>query len=295
MNLLQLALTSLSVSAIYAVMALGFVVIYRGTKVVNLAQGSVMLLGVYAIFLIVPAIGFWAAAAIGIAVGAVFAIIIQYIVGAARTQDHLVMTIMTIGIDILVTAELVRQIRDNFLHTNDPWGDQVWTFADAYIPVSRVAALATSVVLITVFFLVFRFTSFGVKMRAAASDPETSALMGISQRRVSVWSWAIGGGLAVIGGIFLAASPANGLEAHSGALAMAAIPAIIIGGLDSPEGAIVGGLIVGFSESITRTLVAAYAPWLGDGLGIVVPYVLMLVVLLVRPSGLFGSKEISRV
>jgi branched-chain amino acid transport system permease protein len=295
MSLLQIFFTGLSASAIYAIMALGFVVIFKGTKVMNLAQGSVMLVGVYVIFVLNPLMGFYAASAIGIVAGILLSVIIRYVVAAARTEDHLVAVIITIGVDIVISAELAREIRENYLFTGDPWGDALIPIGDANLPVARLAALIISVVLIAVFFSVIRFTPFGIKMRAAASDAETSALMGISQRRVSIWSWAIGGGLAVTGGIFLAAFPGSGLGAHSGALALAAIPAIIIGGMDSFEGAIVGALIVGYSEAISRVGIALYAPWLNDAFAGVVPYIIMLIILLVKPSGLFGTKVINRV
>jgi len=295
MSLLQLLFTGLSASAIYAIMALGFVVIFKGTKVMNLAQGSMMLLGIYVIFLLSPSLGFYLASAIGIIVGIVAAIAIQYVIAAAKTEDHLVMVIITIGVDIVLSAELAREIGESYLFTGDPWGDTLIPLGDANLPLARLAALVISIVLIAVFFAVFRLTPFGVKMRAAASDAETSALMGISQRRVSIASWAIGGGLAVIGGIFLAAFPGAGLAAHSGALVMAVIPAIIIGGMDSFEGAIVGALIVGYSEAISRVLIANFVPWLNDGFAGVVPYILMLIILLLKPSGLFGTKVINRV
>jgi branched-chain amino acid transport system permease protein len=295
MSLLQVFFTGLSVSAIYAIMALGFVVIFKGTKVMNLAQGSVMLVGVYVIFLLGPALGFYASSAVGIGVGILLSVLIQYVIAAAKTEDHLVMVIITIGADIVISAELAREIGDNYLFTGDPWGDTLIPIGDAQLPLARLAALIISVVLISVFFAVFRFTPFGVKMRAAASDAETSALMGISQRRVAVWSWAIGGGLAVTSGVFLAAFPGSGLGAHSGAMAMAVIPAIIIGGMDSFEGAIIGAVIVGYSEAISRVVIANYVPWLNDGFAGVVPYILMLIILLVKPSGLFGTKVINRV
>jgi branched-chain amino acid transport system permease protein len=295
MSLLQIFFTGLSASAIYAIMALGFVVIFKGTKVMNLAQGSVMLFGVYMIFLLNPVLGFYVASLAGIAIGIVLSVIIQYIIAAAKTEDHLVMVILTIGVDIVLGAELAREIGEQYLFTGDPWGDSLLPVGDANLPVARLAALVVSVVLISIFFAAFRFTPFGVKMRAAASDAETSALMGISQRRVAVWSWAIGGGLAVVAGIFLAAFPGAGLGAHSGALAMAVIPAIVIGGMDSFEGAIVGAVIVGYSEAISRVVIATYLPWLNDAFAGVVPYILMLIILLVKPSGLFGTKVINRV
>jgi len=295
MNVLQVLLTSLSLSAIYALLAVGFVVIYKGTKVVNLAQGAVMMIGVYVVFKLNTGLDFWLVALIGLAVGAASAVIIQLILSLSKSHDHLVATIITIAIDMIVTAILLVEMRDLMLYIPGPWADAVISVGDATMPVARVAAFATAIVAIGAFFLVFRYTTFGVRMRAAASDPETAALMGVSGRSVALWSWGIGGGLAVVAGIFLAGFPGAGLPAQGSALAFAVIPAIIIGGMDSAEGAIVGALIVGFTESVSRYLVAAYAPWMGEQIAIVVPYVLMLIVLLARPSGLFGSREISRV
>jgi branched-chain amino acid transport system permease protein len=295
MNVLQVLFTSLSLSAIYALLALGFVVIYKGTRVVNLAQGAIMMVGVYAVFKLNTGFDFWIVALLGILLGALFAIVIQIILSLSKSQDHLVATIVTIAIDMIVTAILAVEMRDLMLYVAGPWSDSVIQIGDASMPLARAAAFVTAIIVIGLFFVVFKYTSFGVKMRSAASDSETAALMGVSQRRVAIWSWGIGGALAVIAGIFLAGFPGAGLGAHSGAMAMAVIPAIIIGGMDSAEGAIVGALIVGFTESVSRYLVAAYAPWMGEQIAIVVPYILMLAVLLVRPSGLFGSKEISRV
>lgn len=295
MTLLEALFSGLSSSAIYAVMALGFVVIFKGTKVMNLAQGSLMLLGVFIIFLLAPSLGFWAASAVGIAIGVLGGIAMQYIVGAAKTEDHLVMVIMTVAIDLILTSVLITMIGDNRLYTLDPWQDELLTIADANLPVVRIAAFVVAVILIAVFFLTFRLTPFGIKMRAAAADAETSALMGISQRRVQLWSWGIGGGLAVVGGIFIGAFPNSGLTGHSAPMMMAVIPAIIIGGMDSFEGAIVGSLIVGFTESFSRVAISLWIPWLNDGFAAVVPYILMLVILLIKPSGLFGTKVINRV
>ncbi|GGJ65659.1 branched-chain amino acid ABC transporter permease [Streptomyces brasiliensis] len=293
--MLETLLQGLSSSSIYAVLALGFVVIYKGTKVVNLAHGSVMLLGVYVISLLAPRLGFWPGAVIGILVGAAGAVVIQFMTNAVRSKDHLVMTIMTIGINVMIAAELTHEIGDATVFTGDPWGNRSLSIGGSSFPVSRLMALIVGSVLIGVIFAIFRFTQFGVKLRASAVDAETSSLLGISQRSVSIWSWVIGGGLATVGGIFLAAFPANGLDSGSATLAMSAIPAIIIGGMDSAGGAVLGGLIVGCGEAVARRLIPELAPVLGDSFASVVPFILMLAVLLVRPSGLFGSKVVQRV
>lgn len=294
MNILQLLVLGVSLGSIYALIALGFTVIYKGTKVINLAHGSVLLAGAYAVAVLSPRLGFLPAVAAGVAVAAVCALLVERLVAAVRTHDHLVLTILTIGVDILLATELARRIGSDVLTMGDPWGDRRVEFLGLVVPQARLAATAVGVLLIAVFFLVFRRTGFGVRMRASADDPRTAALMGIDQRRVALASWAIGGGLACVAAVFLAGFPNPGLDHTSGLIALNAIPAIIIGGLDSTEGAVLGGLIVG----VTQTLVdgnASSLHFLGEGAGTVAPYIVMLLVLLWRPSGLLGSKELARV
>lgn len=294
MRILQLLLLGVSLGSIYALIALGFVAIYKGTKVINLAHGSILLLGAYVVAVLSPRVGFGLAAAGGIAVAALAAVIIERLVAAARTDDHLVPTILTIGVDVLLVTDLSRRIGSEVLTMGDPWGDARVEVFGAVLPQARIAATVVGITIIAAFFIVFRKTDFGVRMRASAEDAETAALMGISQRNVAVASWIIGGALACIAGIFLAGFPNPGLDSTSGLIALNAIPAVIIGGLDSSEGAILGGLVVGVTQSLVQGN-AGSLHFLGEGAGEVAPYVVMLVVLLWRPSGLFGSKEMSRV
>ncbi len=139
-----------------------------------------------------------------------------------------------------------------------------------------------------------KLTDWGVAMRAAAEDGETAALMGIRLNRVAAGAWALAGGLAAVGGLFLTSFPAAGVTGGAGLVALAAIPAVVLGGFDSPAGAVVGGLVIG----VVSVLCSGYQDelsFLGRGFGAVAPYVVMLLVLLVRPSGLFGTREITRV
>ena len=294
MKLLQLLVLGISLGAIYGLIALSFVTIFKGTRVFNLAQGGVMLFGVYVTAQLSGLVGFWTAAGIGILTAAALSAIIQRIVALAPRGNHLVLTILTVGIEVILAAELARLIGTRILTLGDPWGDRTVSVFGATVPLARLVALGVGVVLIALFFLVFRKTRFGIRMRASAADPETAALMGISQRQVAISAWAIGGAMAAIAGLFLAMFPNPGLEHTAHLLAFNAIPAVIIGGLDSSEGAILGGLIVGVSQ----TLVTGYASslgFLGEGIGDVTPYIVMIIFLLVRPSGLFGTKERLRV
>ena len=294
MKSLQLLLLGVSLGSIYALVALGFVVIYKGAKVINLAHGSVMLVGAYSVAMLTSHVGFAAAVVLGTVAAAVAAVLIQVLVAAMRTRDHLVLTIFTIGVDLLLATELSRRIGSRVLTMGDPWGDHRVEVLGTVLPQARIAATAVAILLIAVFFLVFRKTGFGVRMRASAGDPSTASLMGIDQRRITLSAWAIGGALACLAGVFLAGFPNPGLDHTSGVIALNAIPAIIIGGLDSTEGAVLGGLIVG----VTQTLVdgnASSLHFLGEGFGTVAPYVVMLLILLWRPSGILGSKELNRV
>ena len=148
--------------------------------------------------------------------------------------------------------------------------------------------------LIAIFFAAFKYSSWGVAMRASAEDGETAALMGIRLGRVSALAWVVAGALAAVAALFLVGAPTPGVSASVYSVSLRAFPAAILGGLDSTGGALVGGLLIGITES----LAAGYQDqllFLGRGFGDVVPYVVMIIVLLVRPSGLFGTKELTRV
>lgn len=293
-QLVQQLLLGISLGAIYALIALSFTTIFQGTRVFNLAQGAVMLLGVLVTARLAPHTGFWIAAVLGIATGACAALVTWALTSVARGGGHLALTILTIGVEVVLVSELTRRIGSDFLETRDPWGADVWHVLGAGVPEARVWAIVVTTVLVAVFFWAFRATPWGSSMRASSADPLTAELLGISERKVASLAWIIGGALAVVAGIFLAGAPNPGLDYTAHLVALNAIPAVVIGGLDSSEGAVVGGLAVG----VTQGLVTGYADhlsWLGSEVGSVAPYVLMIVVLLVKPSGLFGSQEASRV
>jgi branched-chain amino acid transport system permease protein len=144
------------------------------------------------------------------------------------------------------------------------------------------------------FFLFFRYTAFGLAMRATAFDPEAALAQGISARKVYAVSWAIAAALAALAGITLAAGP-GGLSPSISFIALAAFPAMILGGLDSPAGAVLGGLIIGLAEALTRGYQDDLFAWAGSNVSLIVPYVLMIVILLIRPYGLLGTKDVRRI
>lgn len=285
----------LSLGCIYALIALGFVVIFKATRVLNFAHGSVLLLGAYVVGVTNDAVGFPVACLLGIAASAVAALLIDVVlISRIRDADGGTLAILTIGVDVLMLTELTRRMGTRMLDNGAPWGTSSVELLGASIPVSRVVAAAVTVVLVTALWAVFKYTDWGVAMRAAAEDGQTASLMGISLGRVATVAWGVAGVLAAVAGIFLTSFPSPGINPLVGVTALAAIPAWVLGGFDSLPGAVVGGLVIG----VVTTLSARYQDellFLGRDLAQVTPYVVMLLVLLVRPSGLFGTKELHRV
>ncbi|WP_405393249.1 branched-chain amino acid ABC transporter permease [Microbispora hainanensis] len=292
---LELLVNGISVGAVYALIALGFVVIFKATEVVNFTHASLLLAGGYVIARLHPLIGFWAALAAGIAAAAVVSALVEFLIlRRAHVGSRGVLAIVTIGVDILLTTELTRQIGTEVLALGDPWGDRVLHFGPVTVAETRVVALVVAAALIVAFLLAFKFTGWGVAMRATAEDAETAALMGVRLGRVSLSAWAVAGALAAVAAMFLCVFPTPGLDRGTAAAAMKAFPAAILGGLDSTTGALAGGLIVG----VTETLMSGYQSelaFLGRGIGDAAPFLVMIVILLLRPAGLFGTKEPARV
>ena len=290
-----LLIGGLFLGAIYSLVALGFVTIFRATGVINFAQGSMLLLGAYVIGRTHESIGFLPAVLLGIVVAAIAAALIDIVlIRRVRTADLGTLAILTLGVDILLLTELTRRLGTDVLSVGAPWGSSVVEVAGIRVASSRVIAGGVALLLVAGFAAAFKYTDWGVAMRSAAEDGETASLMGIRLNRVAAAAWALAGALAAIGGLFLTSFPAAGITGGVGLVALAAIPAVVLGGFDSPGGAVVGGLIIG----VVSVLTAGYQDelsFLGRGLGTVAPFAVMLLVLLVRPSGLFGTREVTRV
>jgi branched-chain amino acid transport system permease protein len=285
----------LSLGCVYALIAIGFVVVFKSTRVLNFAHGSVLLLGAYVVGRTHEALGFGLAVLAGVAAAAVAGVVIDVVImRRARGADLGTLAILTLGVDILMLTELTRRIGVDVLTTGAPWGTDVVSLAGAKVPESRLIAAAVAIVLMAGLAAVFKYTDAGMAMRTAAADGETASLMGVRLDRVAMAAWALAGALAAVAGVFLGSFPSPGIDATLGLAALAAIPAWVLGGFDSIPGAVVGGLIIGVVSALT-TGYQDQLSFLGRGLGDVAPYAVMLLVLLIRPSGLFGTREITRV
>jgi branched-chain amino acid transport system permease protein len=291
---LSLLLNGLSLGAIYALIALGFAIIFKASEVVSFTHGSLLLLGAYWIARFSDSIGFWPAVLVGIAITALAGLLIERVlVNRLRGAPVISLAILTIGVDIILATDLIRRIGSDILNVGQPWTGN-FRAGSVGISENRFIAMLVAAALIIVFFAIFKYSSWGVAMRAAAEDGEAAALMGIKLGRVSALAWVVAGVLAAVAGLFLAGAPTPGVSPVIGAVALRAFPAAILGGLDSTGGALAGGLIIGLCESFAGGY-QEHLLFLGRGFGDVVPYVVMILVLLVKPSGLFGTRELTRV
>lgn len=292
---LSLLINGVSLGAVYALIALGFVIIFKASEVVSFMHGSLILLGAFLVARYQESLGFWLAALLGIG-GTVLAALLteRLLIRRLRGAPVISLAILTIGVDIMLLTELTRRIGSDILNVGQPWGGDTLRLGGVGITTNRALAVLVAVVLMTMFFAAFKFSGWGVAMRAAAEDTEAAALMGIRLGRVSMIAWVVAGVLAAVAGLFLTGAPTPGVTPGVAAVALRAFPAAILGGLDSTGGAVVGGLVVGLAESFAAGYQDQIA-FMGRGFGDVVPYVVMVLVLLVRPSGLFGTRELTRV
>ncbi|MFE1322406.1 branched-chain amino acid ABC transporter permease [Kitasatospora phosalacinea] len=293
-TLLQTLFDGLALGAVQALIALGFTLVHKASGAVNFAHGSLLLLGGYLVAEFHSALGFVGALTLAAVGTAAAAVLESLVLRRARRSGSATPTILTIGVDILLLTELARRIGGDVLATGDPWGAGTVTFGGITVAQSRIAALLTTTLLVGAFLAAFRWSRWGLAMRALASDQEAAALMGVRADRLRAGAWALAGALAAVAAVFLAAFPTSGLDRTTGQIALAAFPAAVIGGLGSVGGALVGSLVVGLAQAAA----AGYQQQLGalgHGASAVAPYAVMVLVLLVRPQGLLGSKEAARV
>ncbi len=294
---LQIAFGGLALGARYALVALGFVIIYKATGVINFAQGALLALGAYLTYALVDGgVPFWFGVLGGcIATALVGAATERLVLRRMVGQPVFAVIMITIGLLFIIDQVITAIWGFDALNLADPWGVDVVDVGDVALAVKDLWTLGIAAAVLAGFFAFFRLSDWGVAMRATAFDQEAALAQGISARNVFALSWAISGILAALAGVTLAAGGGAGVSPAIGTIALLAFPAMIVGGLDSPAGAVLGGIIIG----VTQSLVAGYqddvAPWLGAGFSTVAPFVVMIVILMVRPYGLFGTPEVRRV
>lgn len=295
-RLIQALVVGIGNGAIYALLALAFVTIYKSTRILNFALPALMVAGgVTVSYLAVDAdLPYVAAVGAAVVTTAVLAVALERLfVRPMRGAPVFIVAIITLGIDIVVRVVVNRFIGATARQLGDPWGIDAVTVAGAPVQERYLWFAGIAVVIVGLLIAFFALTPAGLAMRAVSFDQEAAQAQGISLSIVFALSWAIAGALAAVAGALV--GTASGITQTTWVTAFKALPAIILGGLESLGGAIIGGLVVGVVEALVGTYQPDYAPWLGNNFAVVSPYVIMLVVLLVRPYGLFGTPEIERI
>lgn len=286
----------LALGAVYALIALGFTVIYRASQVINFAQGAFLLLAAYLVAWLHVDKGIPFLPTVALAIVLMTGVGVLFQTGVLRwVQGQQVFTVvmMTIGLNVVIST-VVTAVFPNDRDIGDPFGSSTVDIGSATLLWIRIWSIIIALAILVAFFVADRRTRYGLAMRASALDEEAALAVGIPTRRISAIAWGLAGAIAVVGGIFLAGFP-NTASPVVAASAFRAYPAIILGGLGSPTGAVVGGFSIGIVEYLTETYQPEHAAFLGTNFYLIAPYLVMIAVLMVRPYGLFGDRPAERV
>lgn len=288
----QLLFSGVSLGMIYSLIALGFVIVYKSSRVFNFAHGDFVMLAAYVVVAVSATQPYFLAVLAAVAVLVVLVVLVERFILRKMLGEALFAIVMvTLGVGIMVRAVITMIWGYQDRGFADPIGSAVVRVGDFAFARTGIWTIGVSLALLLALWWFFQRTSAGLALRATASLQEAAMAQGIDVRKMFVMSWVIAGVLATAGGIFLGAFPRQ-VGLAMGFVALNALPAIIIGGFDSLQGAVVGGVSVG----LIQVMSAGYLSDIGGGrLQDVMPSIVMLVVLLFRPHGLFGTPEIERV
>jgi branched-chain amino acid transport system permease protein len=286
---IQYVITGLAVGSIYAIVALGFSLVFKATGVFNFAQGALMMLGA---FLAWTATARWGlplipAIILTLVISAALGVAMHFVVIRPLMGSTLLTLVMaTIALSLIITsmASIIWGSQQRLFPSPIP--DHVLHLGQIRISTLDLIVIGVSFACMVAFALFFRFTTLGLHMRATAENSEAAVLSGVNSQRVFVVTFAVALMLASVGGILLANIQLVSLSL--GDIGLLAFPAVVVGGLTSIQGAVVGGLLIGVIEQLS----AAYISIESQD---VIVYVVLLLVLLVRPSGLLGEREVVRV
>jgi branched-chain amino acid transport system permease protein len=278
--------------AIYAGLALALVIIYRSTRVINFAQGEMATFSTFIAWsLMNQGLSFWAAFPIVLAIAFTGGVAVErIIIRPVENASVLTIVIITLGLALLLNGLMSMIWGGQNRQFHGPFSTRTIDLGGVPISVQDIGIVVTSLALVVLLALFFRYTKLGLALRAAAVNPESSRLVGV---RVS-WMLALGWGIAAVLGAAagMMIAPVVFLDPNMmQTILLYAFAAAVLGGLDSPLGAVVGGIVLG----VTITLLGRYVDFIGSTLKLPAALMLILVLLLVRPAGLFGKVAVRRV
>jgi branched-chain amino acid transport system permease protein len=291
---LQLVLNGLVIGSIYALVGLGFVIIYKSSSILNFAQGEFLMLGAYVCLAIFTnaRVPFAAAFALTLVFSALLGILMERVLLRPMIGEPVISVIMlTLGLSSVLKA-VVQAI----------WGTDTRPYPEIFpttpvqigpLPFSQgyLFSLGSVAVLLVLFSLFFKFTRAGVAMRATAFSQQVALSMGISVKHMFALAWSIAAVVSAVGGVLLG-GVRGGVDGAFALFGLKVIPVVILGGLDSIAGAIVGGFVMGILENLSGGYLD---PLFGGGVKEVAPFIALVAILTIRPYGLFGKVKIERV
>jgi branched-chain amino acid transport system permease protein len=294
----EILINGLSTGAIYALLALGFVLIFKSTGILNFAQGQLAMIGAFICFTFATLLDlpYFIAFVFALALGSLLGGLIDVLFFRKMVGEPIFSTIMvTVGLASILTSIAGVIWGHDVYAIQAPFTDKTVTLGGAVFSLGSIITIGVSVLLFVVFVLFFNRSLLGVAMRGAAEDPDTAGLMGINVNRIHMAAWAIGTLVAAVAGIFLADQSFVRLSmSHTGIKAMAAA---ILGGMESIRGAVVGGLLIGLVEGLAASYLsgAELGSFHFGDIKEVAAFAIMIVVLMIRPHGIFGRERVERV
>lgn len=290
---MQLFASGIAVGCLYALIALGFVLIIKATDILNFAHGEIIMISALICYFLMAKyhFSFLPAVLITITIAALMGVLTERLVLRPMLGEPIFAVVMiTIGLSIFLRSMAgIIFGHDNYVFPS-PFPKEPVHLAGITLSMTQIWVMISTALLVLIFFIFFKYSRTGLAMRGTANDQETALLMGISTKRVFAMVWGIAFVTAAIAGIFLA----NVMVVNIGLTftAISAFPAIILGGLESIPGAIIGGLAIGVIENLAGGYLDQI---IGGGVKDVTPFVVLFLILMFKPYGLFGKEEIERV
>ncbi|MDP2419406.1 MAG: branched-chain amino acid ABC transporter permease [Hydrogenophaga sp.] len=286
MQLLQLLISGVAQGCIYGLIALGFVLIYKATETVSFAQGDLMMVGAFGGLAAMTVLGFpfWISVPAAIAGMGIFGVLLERVViRPILGQPAFSIVMLTIGVGYVLRG-VITMIPDIGTDTHTlpvPYAGEVLRMGTLVVSAEQVVVIGATAVLCAGLFAMFRYTKLGIAMQASSQNQLAAYYMGIPVKRLNGLVWGLAAAVAAIAGLLLA--PITFVHANMGFIGLKAFPAAVVGGFGSLPGAIVGGLIIGIVEALAGFYMA-------EGFKDIAPYIVVLIMLVLKPNGLFGEK-----
>lgn len=289
MEVIQLLISGISQGCVYGLIALGFVLIYKATEMVNFAQGDMMMLGAYVAFSYINLAGlpyYWGVLATVLTMALVGILIERALLRPMIGEPPFAVLMITIGLGFILRACAGIAWGNDTKTISNPFTGSVLRFGDISIGYENLAIIGGTVVLCVALYLFFRFTRLGIAMQAASQNQLAAYYVGIPVKRIYSLVWAMSAAIAAVAGVLVA--PVSLVEPVMGFIGVKAFAAAIVGGFGSLPGAIVGGLLVGIVEQFA----GLYLP---TGFADTSAYVILLLMLFIRPEGIFATMQRKKV